>query len=68
MLADPSSENPVSLEPVVNYVLEADAVADDAPRFAQGSRATVRFVHDPAPVGPRLWRAMQRTFLRFIGA
>ena len=68
LLSDPSSENPVSLEPVVNYVLEVDAVTENARSFPQGSRATVRFVHDPSPLGPRLWRAMERTFLRFVGA
>lgn len=65
LLADPSSESPVSLEPVVNYVLE---VGQD-PGFAlpQGARARVRFVHDPSPVGPRMWRAIERTFLRQFG-
>lgn len=65
LLADPSSESPVSLEPVVNYVLEA---AQD-PGFAlpQGARARVRFVHDSSPIGPRMWRAIERTFLRQFG-
>ncbi len=66
LLVDPSSETPVSLEPVVNYRLEV-AQIDHAP-FPQGSRARVRFVHDPSPIGPRLWRAVERTFLRQFGS
>ncbi len=65
LLVDPSAQTPVSLEPVVNYLLQV-AQTDQAP-FPQGSRARVRFVHDPSPIGPRLWRAIQRTFLRQFG-
>lgn len=65
LLVDPSAQTPVSLEPVVNYLLEV-AQTDQAP-FPQGSRARVRFVHDPSPIGPRLWRALERTFLRQFG-
>lgn len=65
LLVDASSESPVSLEPVVNYLLEV--AATDAGPFPQGSRARVRFVHDPSPIGPRMWRAIERTFLRQFG-
>jgi hypothetical protein len=32
-----------------------------------GARARVRFVHDPSPIGPRIWRAAEQTFLRYFG-
>lgn len=66
LLADPESEAPVSLQPVVNYVLAVDETADGR-LFPQGARARVRFVHDPSPLGPRLWRSLERTFLRVFG-
>ncbi|MEY4983150.1 MAG: hypothetical protein RIR62_1416 [Pseudomonadota bacterium] len=66
LLADPDSESPVSLQPVVNYVLAVDATDTMAP-LPQGARARVRFVHDPSPVGPRMWRSLERTFLRVFG-
>ena len=65
LLIDPSAKAPVSLEPVVNYLLEV--AQTDAGLFAQGSRARVRFVHDPSPIGPRIWWALERTFLRQFG-
>lgn len=65
LLADPEAESPVSLAPVVNYVLQVDR--DPGVLLPQGARARVRFVHDPAPVGPRLWRALERSFLRHFG-
>lgn len=64
LLADPEQQSPVSLEPVVNYVLAVDA---DAGMLTQGARAIVRFRHDPMPIGPRLWRALERTFMRSLG-
>jgi putative peptide zinc metalloprotease protein len=65
LLVDPSSETPVSLEPVVNYLLEVPQTGEGP--FPQGSRARVRFIHDPSPIGPRIWRAIERTFLRQFG-
>ncbi len=65
LLADPSSQTPVSLEPVVNYLLEV--APSTAGPFPQGSRARIRFIHDPSPIGPRIWRSVERTFLRQFG-
>ncbi len=65
LLTDPNSENPVSLVPVVNYVLAVDR--DAGVLLPGGARARVRFVHDPSPIGPRIWRAAEQTFLRYFG-
>lgn len=65
LLADPNSESPVSLVPVVNYVLAVDQ--DAGLPLPSGARARVRFVHDPSPIGPRLWRQLEQTFLRYFG-
>ena len=65
LLTDPNSQSPVSLVPVVNYVLAVDR--DAGVMVPGGARARVRFVHDPSPIGPRLWRAMEQTFLRYFG-
>jgi len=65
LLADPNSESPVSLVPVVNYQLAVDQ--DAGVLLPGGARARVRFVHDPSPIGPRLWRSMEQTFLRYFG-
>lgn len=65
LLTDPNSESPVSLVPVVNYVLVVDR--DAGVMVPGGARARVRFVHDPSPIGPRIWRAAEQTFLRYFG-
>jgi putative peptide zinc metalloprotease protein len=65
LLTDPNSQSPLSLVPVVNYVLAVDR--DAGVMLPGGARARVRFVHDPSPLGPRLWRAMEQTFLRYFG-
>jgi putative peptide zinc metalloprotease protein len=65
LLTDPNSESPVSLVPVVNYVLAVDR--DAGVMLPGGARARVRFVHDPSPIGPRIWRAAEQTFLRYFG-
>lgn len=66
LLVDPAAESPISLTPVVNYLLTVET--DPAVTLPGGARARVRFVHDPSPIGPRLWRALTQTFLRQFGS
>lgn len=65
LLIDSSTQSPVSLEPVVNLLLAVDA---DMGQLPNGSRAHLRFVLAPSPLGPRLWRGIEQTFLKYFGA
>jgi len=68
LVADPTQEAPVSLDPVVTYVVEARGWTPNLGPLPAGSRAEVRLTHSPAPLAPRLWRAVRRTFLVYFGA
>lgn len=65
LLTDSTAQSPVSLEPVVNLLLAVDADMGELPN---GSRAHLRFVLEPSPLGPRLWRTIEQTFLKYFGA
>lgn len=67
LVVDPSQESPTSIIPVATYVLSTGTASSDMPLLAIGSRATVRFEHRPAPIAPRVWRAMRQTFLAYFG-
>lgn len=67
LVVDPSQESPTSIIPVATYVLSTGTALSDMPLLAIGSRATVRFEHRPAPIAPRVWRAVRQTFLAYFG-
>lgn len=67
LVVDPQYETPVSLIPVVNYIiLKPDDV--DTGVLPSGTRATVRIVHSPTPLAPRIWRSVRQTFLLYFGS
>lgn len=67
LVADPSQEGPVSMVPIVAYVLSSGLSDEAHPTLGVGARATVRFAHSPAPLAPRIWRAVRQTFLTYFG-
>lgn len=66
LVSTQEGENPVSVTPVRFYLL----VSEEPPRgrapFPEGARASVRFVHSPTPLGPRILRAIRQTFLEYF--
>lgn len=68
IVADPAQEDPTSLTPVVTYLLAPTSVQAQQDIFPVGSRAAVRFTHSPMPLGPRIWRTIQQTFLTYFGS
>ncbi len=67
LVADPMQEEPYSITPVASYLLSSGLPERSEPPLPVGARATVRFVHPPSPLAPRIWRAVRQTFLAYFG-
>lgn len=67
LVADPMQEEPYSITPVASYLLSSGFPERSDPLLPVGARATVRFVHPPSPLAPRIWRAVRQTFLAYFG-
>ena len=59
-------ENPISVTPIRSYLLASEGLPEGFPLLPEGSRASVRFVHSPTPLGPRIWRTIRQTFLDYF--